>query len=353
MASVSSIPVAPLRVVDDPFVDATQSAKQHAKPGKGAPGQVTLDENLVGANLAGASLAGGDLAGRDLSGADRCGANLSEACLVGAKLTGATLVGVVLGGAELAGADLRGGALDQADLSQAGFGQADLSDATLFESKLEDSSFVAAILVGADMRRTRAKRARFRGADLRRADFSRADLTDADLVKTNVGGTAFDEVDFRGARMRQLVDFEEASFLQADIRDVDFSHAYTLRRWIMDQNYLDELRARGRTSRFLVWLWWVTSDCGRSLGRLGIWIVSVCVAFGFAYGFVAIDYGAQETWLSPYYFSLVTLTTLGYGDVLPVSVSAQAVVMAEVVVGYMLLGALISIFSNLVARRAE
>lgn len=96
-----------------------------------------------------------------------------------------------------------------------------------------------------------------------------------------------------------------------------------------------------------------TSDCGRSMLRFSSWIIAITMLFGFIYGFVNIDYGNHPTPLAPYYFSWVTLTTLGYGDVLPASTTAQAVVMLEVFAGYMSLGGLLSIFSNKMARRAE
>lgn len=315
-------------------------------------------EELRGADLRGADLRGADLRGRDLTGCDLSGAELSEADLtgarlVGAQLAGASLYGAVLHGAELARADLSGANLDHAVLSQAGFGDAILRGVSAFEADLSHASFVGADLTDANFLRCKAEGARFRRADLRRADFSGADLSHADLVQTKVAGACFHEVDFRRARLRHLEDFEKASFLEADIRDVDFSHAYLLRRFIMDQNYLAELRSRSRYHAALYWVWWATSDCGRSLARLGVWIALVTVFFGVAYQQVAIDYGGAQTWLAPYYFSLVTLTTLGYGDVLPASVAGQALVMAEVVVGYMLLGGLISIFANKMARRAE
>jgi voltage-gated potassium channel Kch len=53
------------------------------------------------------------------------------------------------------------------------------------------------------------------------------------------------------------------------------------------------------------------------------------------------------------YFSVVTLTTLGYGDIVPSSTAAQVLCMVEVFMGYVMLGGLLSIFSNKMARRAE
>jgi hypothetical protein len=87
--------------------------------------------------------------------------------------------------------------------------------------------------------------------------------------------------------------------------------------------------------------------------RWSLWTALVTVLFGYAFHFVDLDYGDHHTSLSPYYYSLVTLTTLGYGDVLPASRNAQIVAMIEVVIGYVMLGGLLSIVSNKMARRAE
>ena len=75
--------------------------------------------------------------------------------------------------------------------------------------------------------------------------------------------------------------------------------------------------------------------------------------YALLYTFVDIDYGERKTWLSPFYYSIVTLTTLGYGDVKPASTWGQVVAMIEVVSGYMMLGGLLSIFNNKIARRAD
>ena len=100
-------------------------------------------------------------------------------------------------------------------------------------------------------------------------------------------------------------------------------------------------------------LWAASSDCGRSFLRWGLWTIVLAGLFAGLYTQVRIDYGEHETALSPIYFSVVTLTTLGYGDVLPASAAAQVVAMIEVGIGYVMLGGLLSIFSNKMARRAE
>lgn len=331
---------------EDPGVDSGIWSRLETEP---------LNDDWFGAQpeFAGADLRGVNLSGRDLRGVDFTGADLRDAQLVDADLREAILHGADLSGAEMARADLRRAVLDHANCAQVGLGEALLAGASCFQTSFEYASFVGADLRGADFRQTQCAHARLRRAQLQAADFTGADLSHADLVETDVASASFKGVDFRRARMRHLGGFETALFIEADIRDVDFSHAYLLRRFIMDQNYLAELRTRSRYHAVVYWLWWATSDCGRSLARLGLWIAAVTCAFGFAYTFFPIHYGDPETWLSPYYFSLVTLTTLGYGDVLPASAGAQALVMMEVVVGYMMLGGMISIFANKMARRAE
>ena len=135
--------------------------------------------------------------------------------------------------------------------------------------------------------------------------------------------------------------------------EIDFSGAHLCRRFVLDQNYIAEFRARGRWSELAYRLWWVTSDCGRSMTRWALCTVAIAFVFAGVYPLVSLDYGEHRTPLSPLYYSVVTLTTLGYGDVVPASVPAQVVAMVEVCAGYFMLGGLLSILSNKLARRAE
>jgi hypothetical protein len=65
--------------------------------------------------------------------------------------------------------------------------------------------------------------------------------------------------------------------------------------------------------------------------------------------------GADWSRFAPFYYSFVTMTTLGFGDITPKVDQwfLQIVVTIEVVLGYIMLGGLISIFSNKLARRAS
>lgn len=62
--------------------------------------------------------------------------------------------------------------------------------------------------------------------------------------------------------------------------------------------------------------------------------------------------GAADTEVTPYYFSIVTFTTLGFGYVTPLNRAGEIWVTAEVILGYLMLGLLISIMANKIARRS-
>ena len=268
---------------------------------------------------------------------------MAGACLHGADLRGARLLH-----ADLAGADLS--VVNGADVA---LGGATLDGAVMFGADLSNASLSRASLHAADLRTARLGGARLVGADLTGADLSRADLTGADLTDASLAGATLHDADLSVSVLRGIRGAPEANWVGASFSTADFTGAYLARREAIDQNYLHEFRSRGRAHELLYRLWWVTSDCGRSFLRWGLWTALFALLFGGAYSLVEIDYGAHETPISSVYFSIVTLTTLGYGDVLPASQAAQLVVIVEVVLGYVMLGGLLSIFATKMGRRGE
>ena len=64
------------------------------------------------------------------------------------------------------------------------------------------------------------------------------------------------------------------------------------------------------------------------------------------------DTGLPLTFWKSFYFSIVTFTTLGFGDVVADNTLARILVTLEVILGYIMLGGLISIFANKLASRS-
>jgi hypothetical protein len=123
-----------------------------------------------------------------------------------------------------------------------------------------------------------------------------------------------------------------------------------------DQDYLDtlEIQLRGRWGKFWFWAWGLT-DYGRSLMSVVVFAAILIFGFGTAYAHWAhmLSTGDRPSDIfTPYYFSIVTYTTLGFGDVKPNNVAGEILVSTEVILGYVTLGLLLAVLSDRIARRA-
>jgi len=169
-----------------------------------------------------------------------------------------------------------------------------------------------------------------------------------------------------------------------------------LKRYVEDYQWIQSWRGNSRkyigTSRdIIVWrsrrlgrqllfvLWELTSHCGRSFILWMFWSLMIACFFGFLYAqysfpswlswvpglealltniphpILDVSPGPPDripTSFTPYYFSIVTFTTLGFGDVKPLNLAGEVWLAIEVLFGYVMLGGLISIFSNKLARRS-
>ena len=267
-------------------------------------------------DLARAELAQVDFRGAGLHGADLRGANLTAANLAGANVSEAKLQGATLSGASLQGVNLIA-----ADLTGAFLGLADLSEAALMGANLT-------------------------GARLMAANLSGANLQSAHLADAEVTIVTYDRRRLRGK-----------------CQGVNASGCYgnaLFRRDLEDQDYLDTLEAslRRRRHRVLFNLW-AMIDYGRSAKRVAMGAALLTLLFGAIYwfdwwfGWGLLDYtDSANSFLTPLYYSVVTYSTLGFGDVTPAHWIGELLVMAEVVLGYMTLGLLLTIVANSVARRS-
>lgn len=251
----------------------------------------SIRPDLAETNLSGINLSEALLTGAILSKTNLSRANLSSAFLAGADLEGADLSGADLSRSYLSGAILRGVNLRGANLSHANLSGVDLSDANLSLADLSSANLASADLSKADLN----------GANLRRANFGLADLSNVEL--TNVGW------ELRAMRGCYL-----------GVRGLDSCFGNALfKRAAADQDFLDTLESHLKGSRrmFLFRAWGII-DYGRSLVRVAVLSFGLAALYGAVYRMVPgiLNYQqSAKTWFTPYYFSIVTYTTLGFGDV--------------------------------------
>lgn len=156
-----------------------------------------------------------------------------------------------------------------------------------------------------------------------------------------------------------------------------------IKRMTEDEWYLKEFQNH-HTKVYTIWK--LSSNCGRSIFLWAVWALIIALFFGSIYA----DYSCPKflqwlnyhqwlekinpvmvidqpnihpenqnnfvprikTWFTPYYFSIVTFTTLGFGDITPANKAGEIWLALEVILGYIMLGGLISIFAVKLARRS-
>jgi uncharacterized protein YjbI with pentapeptide repeats len=362
-------------------------------------GQVDLRQiNLRGANLNHAEFSGVDMAGADCNGADLqyvtfSACNLShvmfdcadlshgkfwEGCAPDASFWDAVLQEVVLSGAQLNGANFTNANMERANLEGA-----NLSNAELWRANLQSANLGGAILFKANMTEI----------DLRQANLHRCDLKGANLYAANVSDAMLDEADVRYADLRRAnlssANVTEIYYNKKSLyRGIRVSSSYGSPRFTRlanDQNYIEELRAKtwdpfvklrqrradaGASTQLLepipvgewqYWLWFVSSDCGRSMLRWTAMSLIFAVVFGtvfYALGEEAFVFTSHDgkrlnwSWETMVYYSISLFAKVTTVQVAPVSFAAEILVMCAGIAGLVTLGGLATILADKVARRA-
>ena len=277
-------------------------------------------------------------------------------------------------------------------------------------ANLDGADFSGANLVGADLSLSRLYGANLTNCNLTATNFQGAHLMDADLSLSNANGADFRNAFLMGTRIENS-SLSSVKFNRwAVYRGIRLSGSYgsqLFMRFAHDQSFIEEFRGqssarplikvsgkahflrqcfahvkifpsirRQNPKKYMSWIiyliWSTMSDCGRSFFLWFSWSVFFAMIFGAAYaGYPAPDWlpdplahflidiapsidaqGRDATAFTPYYFSFVTFTTLGFGDVLPNNLAGEIWLTLEVVLGYIMLGGLISIFATKVTRRA-
>ena len=266
---------------------------------------------------------------------DLRGANLSRAQLKGANLSETSISGVNLSGAWLDNSNLSGAKGFDANLSEAY-----LSSANLSRAQLDQANLSGAHLRGANLS----------GAWLQEVNLSRADLREIKYITDEM----FDRIT-KGRR------FGITRFEGIDTSKINSSANPVLKRHIEDYQFIIAFKNKSVFHKYLFYpLWEATSNCGRSLLLWLIWSSGFVVLFAAVYSLYLHWFITNSIkpvnldWFNAVYFSVVTFTTLGFGDISANLENryAQGWVMAEVIIGYIMLGGLISILANKLARRA-
>ncbi|MFO7946628.1 MAG: pentapeptide repeat-containing protein [Armatimonadota bacterium] len=307
-----------------------------------------------------------DLVRTQLEAMVQCHARLWDA-----DLQYADLLGAKLSGAELMDANLRGARLVDADLSHADLSDADLTDVDLRFSDLRHADLTDADLEGAP--------------DLRQANLTDAKLTGVQISpQCKLAHTTWDEDSNTIREEREALQaMKEGNHRRAhDLFNIAAMVYRQIKQAYQDGGdhqtggnvFIREMECRRAQLRIhtrdhprgRVWeraLWWLMHHiCGYGEwpGRLALTGAIMVVAFAIIHGYFCgfndgvvrgIQVGPGIDWIpsaagvlnfiAALYFSVVTFTGLGYGDIHPINAPGRMVASAEVVLGFVTLSLLL------------
>lgn len=204
----------------------------------------------------------------------------------------------------------------------------------------------------------------FKNSDILYSEFSDCQLDQCDFSGTNLNMTDFfhcrlEEADLRGAWINE-VSFEDSDlgyvkfnrstdFFNIDLSKVRGSSNPLFVSFVRRKHYLNHFKEQGWRNRIVYYIWLIISDCGHSLLRWAVVSIGICALFGYIYSNFSSSFSVTNrsaTSFTFYYYSVVTFTTLGFGDVVPKDLWAEVAVTIQVIMGYIMLGGLISIFAT-------
>lgn len=262
------------------------------------------------------------------------------------------------------------------------------------------ADFAGAILRGADFTGTDLRRASFRNADAREAIFDRANVEDAEFIYTDRQGASLidarrDRTLYTGTRVNRETEFGDRVIYETTAMEVTdretvlamFGAAmWTYRELerLLDENalpersedyYHREMDVRRRlawtTRNYLRglklegshWVMRYGTSPWRVIGSSVVLIIGCALLYPLTEGIrepgiqTVVTYSLEDPTQAPIrrlltvflvslYFSIITFSTLGYGDIQPVGGWERAVASAESLFGVLLLALLVYVLTR-------
>ena len=178
----------------------------------------------------------------------------------------------------------------------------------------------------------------FFAANLSKAIFTGSKLSNSYLSECDIRGTVFDWVRFNGALLDNVIFDRNTSLLGVNINEVNFTLSTLLYDLALSQQRIQQLEQH---YRLFAWFLRVSCDYGRSFSRYFALVLAFILGYAGIY-LVLMD----KSFFDCLYFSVVTFATVGYGDILPITLLQKAVVISEILIGYLMGGLLVAILAK-------
>ena len=311
-------------------------------------------------------------------------ANLESAKLIGANMEDTDLEDAISAGVELVGANLQNANFERANLKHANLLVANLQGANLWEVELQGSDLREANLHGADLLGSFLQGVKLIGADLQGAKLKSADLGNANLEQADLRDSEFDEgTDLRNANLFQCR-FDNSTLRNAVnqldkivIQEKDKNYSEAKDVYLILKNYFRQERMYDLSGEYYYreklmetkcfrkdkeWLKLIGNHILHKITGFGerpqwvlLWWAFVIFLWGFFYWIfngIMVDSNIcyNPTPLEALYFSGVTFTTLGFGDIAPKPGIFQLFALLEALLGAIFMAMFIFVFARKMIR---
>lgn len=263
-------------------------------------------------------------------------------------------------------------------------GGIDLSDQNLHNVVLENVFLAWSNLSGCVFSQCEFKNVNLIGATLTGARLQSVTLDDRTTIgQTNIAGADFNAVTLNDSSVRVpfklkevtqlylirclllawlgkfsyffLENIKHTNFLCCDVSGMNSAEVKRLRIYIdWYQHVMHELnyfssRSFGERLKFSLAL--LFTKCWHSYSVLAVMSFFVIFVYGVVYYLGAEGFAGISGFIAAVYFSVVTFTTLGYGEIHPITDFSRILVVTEVLIGYVLMGSFIFLIGHKVNDR--
>ncbi|HAU5563286.1 TPA: hypothetical protein JD264_05680 [Serratia fonticola] len=298
------------------------------------------------------------------------GANFDEIDFTDVNFTRESGIGVNLSDASFVNSKLTRVDFSKCNLINSNFNHSEITNSFFNEASFDRGQLKNAKLIFVDFYRAKLNHANIKNSEFFNSNFYEAIFYNANLEGTKFIGGGNNPLVNRELRMNLCgAIFRDAKFnsdtyfdlfyvsINTDFRTTSFEAAnysiglrQTLQYCNRKHNWEDWYDKQGKIKAFLAKAFWKHSDYGHSAKQLIKCFFFINLFFSLIYfAFPCLIYGLDSHDLvSSIYFSFVTMTTLGFGDMHATKSSiAQCIIIIQVLYGYFLLGGLITVLSIL------
>ncbi|MCP1618077.1 uncharacterized protein YjbI with pentapeptide repeats [Pseudomonas sp. SLBN-26] len=268
----------------------------------------------------------------------------------------------------LSGIDLKGLSLQHVSIRNVSFFYANLEGASFHQVIFEDVTFNQAYLASSNIQAGEWTRTSLSSADLSAAKLNAVSLKDETI---NLGFKYSEVSQFYLLKTLARALFKEGAthddyfapqkhtvFLANNTNEITSNSATNCKNYIDWYQYvLGNIRnirnlTPSEKTRFILSM--IFTKCWHSYAVLGLMSALVMLIYSLAYAALpSTDFGGTgiNGLFDALYFSVVTFTTLGYGEIHPLGLLARLIVILEVISGYVLLGSFVFLIGHKVSSR--